>query len=120
MKKALITGITGQDGSYLAEYLISLNYEVHAIVRQVALEDMSNRLYRIDNIIQQIQLHAASLESFPSLYEVFRTVQPDECYHLAAQSFVSYSFEDEFFNDEHKCKWHALHTLLHQELVSGL
>lgn len=96
MKKALITGITGQDGSYLAEYLISLNYEVHAIVRQVALEDMSNRLYRIENIIPHLQLHAASLESFPSLYEVFRTVQPDECYHLAAQSFVSYSFEDEF------------------------
>jgi len=96
MKKALITGITGQDGSYLAEYLLSLDYEVHAIVRRVALEDVGNRLYRVNHILNHLHLHAASLESFPSLYEVFSSVKPDECYHLAAQSFVSYSFEDEF------------------------
>jgi GDPmannose 4,6-dehydratase len=93
---ALITGITGQDGSYLAELLLSKGYEVHGMVRRVALEDPSRRLGRLTSVIEQLHLHAASLESFPSVYRVFRTVQPDECYHLAAQSFVSYSFDDEF------------------------
>jgi len=95
-KKALITGITGQDGSYLAEYLLSLGYEVHGIVRRVAFEDPDNRLGRIKHLRDQVTLHAGSLESFPSLYNVLKSVMPDECYHLAAQSFVSYSFEDEF------------------------
>jgi len=95
-KKALVTGITGQDGSYLAELLLSKGYEVHGIVRRVALEDPSRRLGRIESVLSQVRLHAASLESFPSIYRVFQTVQPDECYHLAAQSFVSYSFDDEF------------------------
>lgn len=96
MKKALITGITGQDGSYLAELLLSKNYEVHGIVRRVAIEDPEHRLWRIKHLLKNIQLHAASLESFPSIYKVVERVKPDECYHLAAQSFVSYSFEDEF------------------------
>jgi GDPmannose 4,6-dehydratase len=95
-KKALITGITGQDGSYLAEMLVCKGYEVHGIVRRVALEDPTRRLGRIAGLLDKIHLHAASLESFPSLYNVFRAVVPDECYHLAAQSFVSYSFDDEF------------------------
>ena len=95
-RKALITGITGQDGSYLTELLLSKGYEVHGIVRRVALEDPSRRLGRISSQLDKLHLHAASLESFPSIYQVFRTVQPDECYHLAAQSFVSYSFDDEF------------------------
>lgn len=94
--KALITGITGQDGSYLAEHLLSLGYEVHGIVRRVALESPIERLKRIEHIKDEITLHAASLESYPSLFNVFKEVQPDECYHLAAQSFVAYSFEDEF------------------------
>ena len=96
MKKALITGITGQDGSYLAEYLLNLGYEVHGIVRRVALEDPSHRLWRIQHILDKIHLHSASLESYPSIFKIFQAVKPDECYHLAAQSFVSYSFEDEF------------------------
>jgi GDPmannose 4,6-dehydratase len=95
-KKALITGITGQDGSYLAELLLEQGYEVHGVVRRVALQDPLHRLARIDHLTGRIQLHAASLESFPSLYQVLQKVQPDECYHLAAQSFVSYSFDDEF------------------------
>ena len=95
-RKALITGITGQDGSYLAELLLSKGYEVHGIVRRVALEDPSGRLVRLARFIDRIRLHAASLESFPSIYQVFKTVRPEECYHLAAQSFVSYSFDDEF------------------------
>ena len=96
MKKALITGITGQDGSYLAEFLLGKGYEVHGIVRRVAMEDPEHRLGRIKHLEKDIQLHPASLESYPSIFNVVRHVQPDECYHLAAQSFVSYSFEDEF------------------------
>src|SRR5688572_17883514 len=95
-RKALITGITGQDGSYLAELLLSKDYEVHGIVRRVALEDPAHRMARIDHVRDRIRLHGASLESYPSLLRVLQTVEPDECYHLAAQSFVSYSFDDEF------------------------
>ena len=95
-KKALITGITGQDGSYLAEHLLSLGYEVHGIVRRVALEDPTHHLWRILPIADRLNFHSGTLESFPALYKILREVQPDECYHLAAQSFVSISFEDEF------------------------
>ena len=95
-KRALITGITGQDGSYLAELLLSKGYEVHGIVRRVALEDPEHRLGRILPIVNRLHLHAASLESYASVYRVVGKVAPDECYHLAAQSFVGYSFEDEF------------------------
>lgn len=96
MKTALITGITGQDGSYLAELLLDKGYEVHGIVRRVAIEDPVHRLWRILHIKDRLHLHAASLESLASIYRVFQAVKPDECYHLAAQSFVVYSFEDEF------------------------
>ena len=95
-KRALITGITGQDGSYLAELLLEKGYEVHGIVRRVALEDPEHRLSRISPIQSRIKLHAASLESYASIHQVVSKTQPDECYHLAAQSFVSYSFDDEF------------------------
>lgn len=95
-KIALITGITGQDGSYLAEFLLDKGYEVHGIVRRVALEDPEHRLWRIRHIISKIAIQSASMESFASLHRIIRTVRPTECYHLAAQSFVSYSFEDEF------------------------
>jgi GDPmannose 4,6-dehydratase len=95
-RRALISGITGQDGSYLAELLLEKDYEVHGMVRRVALEDPNHRLRRIADIRDRITLHAGSLESFPSLYQIVRRVEPDECYHLAAQSFVSYSFDDEF------------------------
>lgn len=94
--KALITGITGQDGSYLAELLLSKGYEVHGIVRRLALEDPLHRLWRIRHLLDRITLHAGSMESYASIFNVVEQVQPDECYHLAAQSFVSYSFEDEF------------------------
>ena len=95
-KKALITGITGQDGSYLAEHLLSLGYEVHGIVRRVALEDPTHHLWRLLQISDRLNFHSGTLESFPALYKILRDLQPDECYHLAAQSFVSISFEDEF------------------------
>ena len=95
-KRALITGITGQDGSYLSELLLSRGYEVHGIVRRVALEDPENRLGRLSQVRSRLKLHAASLESFASMHHVVHEMQPEECYHLAAQSFVSYSFDDEF------------------------
>ena len=96
MKRALITGITGQDGSYLAELLLEKGYEVHGIVRRVALEDPGHRMRRLHKVLPRLRLHSAALESYPSIYKVFTQVKPHECYHLAAQSFVSYSFEDEF------------------------
>ena len=96
MKKALITGITGQDGSYLAEYLLGLGYEVHGIVRRVALEDQEHRMWRLRKVKDKLKLHCGSLESYPSLFKIIAKIQPNECYHLAAQSFVTYSFEDEF------------------------
>lgn len=95
-KRALITGITGQDGSYLAELLLSLGYEVHGIVRRVALEDPERRFTRIAHLLDRIQLHAASLESYPSIFNVVSRHEFDECYHLAAQSFVAESFQDGF------------------------
>jgi len=93
---ALITGITGQDGSYMSELLLEKGYSVHGIVRRVALEDPDHHLWRLRNVLKDLVLHSASLESFASLHRVISGVKPDECYHLAAQSFVSYSFEDEF------------------------
>src|SRR2546427_1673971 len=93
---ALITGITGQDGSYMSELLLEKGYSVHGIVRRVALEDPDHHLWRLRNVLKDLVLPSASLESFASLHRVIRGVKPDECYHLAAQSFVSYSFEDEF------------------------
>jgi GDPmannose 4,6-dehydratase len=95
-KRALITGITGQDGSYLAEYLLGLGYEVHGLVRRVALEAPQFRFTRIAPIAERLVLHAASLESYPSLFHVMCRVEFDECYHLAAQSFVAESFADGF------------------------
>ena len=97
MKKvALITGITGQDGSYLAELLLSKGYEVHGIVRRIALEDETHRLWRIRKIIKNLNLHAGSLESYASLFNIILKIKPAEVYHLAAQSYVDYSFQDEF------------------------
>lgn len=96
MKKAFITGITGQDGSYLAELLLEKGYEIHGLVRRVALEDAEHRMWRIRHLLDSIKLHSGSLESYPSLFSVINRIRPDECYHLASQSFVGISFEDEF------------------------
>jgi GDPmannose 4,6-dehydratase len=95
-KRALITGITGQDGSYLAEHLLSLGYEVHGIIRRVALEDPVGRLSRIKGLLDRLTLHSASLESYASIFSVLASQKFDECYHLAAQSFVAESFMDGF------------------------
>ena len=95
-KTALITGITGQDGSYLAEHLLELGYEVHGIVRRVALEAPEGRFTRINHLLDRLVLHPASLESYPSIFHIFSKQKFDECYHLAAQSFVAESFSDGF------------------------
>lgn len=106
MKKAIITGITGQDGSYLAKLLLSKGYEVHGIVRRESLED-SEKLKNIDSIKNNLVLHEGTLTDHLGIYKVFASVRPDECYHLSAASFVNYSFNDEFqtmgvnFNSTH-------------------
>jgi len=96
IKKALITGITGQDGSYLSELLLQKNYKVYGLVRRVALEDESHRLWRIKHLLNKINLKSASLESYASIVKIIQQIKPDEIYHLGAQSYVAYSFEDEF------------------------
>jgi GDPmannose 4,6-dehydratase len=96
MKRALITGISGQDGSYLTEHLLSLGYEVHGLVRRVALEDPTRRFTRLDHLMNSITLHPASMESYPSIFSIVSKQHFDECYHLAAQSFVAESFADGF------------------------
>lgn len=95
MKKALITGIAGQDGSYLAELLLEKGYEVHGIVRRIAIEDTEHKLKNIAHLLDRVQLHVASLDNVLSMIKIIKELVPDECYHLAASSFVSYSFEDE-------------------------
>ncbi len=95
-KRALITGIDGQDGSYLAELLLDKGYTVHGLIRRVALEDPEHHLWRIRHLMNKVTIHPGSLESYASVFRIVEAVKPTELYHLAAQSFVSYSFEDEF------------------------
>lgn len=95
MKPALITGITGQDGSYLAELLVSKGYKVHGIVRREALDDPRHRLSNIRHIIDDVTLHVGAIDNHLSIYKIISLVKPEECYHLASSSFVSYNFEDE-------------------------
>lgn len=89
MKKALITGITGQDGSYLAEYLLSLGYEVHGTIRRSSTFNTS----RIDHIFPQLTLHYGDLMDTTSMAQILLKVKPDEIYNLAAQSHVRVSFD---------------------------
>lgn len=90
-KKALITGITGQDGSYLAEFLLEKGYEVHGITRRASISNTG----RIDHLIAQnaITLHDGDLSDSSSLIRIISLVQPDEIYNLAAQSHVQVSFD---------------------------
>jgi GDPmannose 4,6-dehydratase len=95
-RRALITGINGQDGSYLAEELLARGYEVHGLVRRVGLEAPERRLERLLHLQSRIELQATSLESYAGIFKAVAKIRPDECYHLAAASFVSYEFDDEF------------------------
>ena len=89
MKVALITGITGQDGSYLAELLLEKGYEVHGIIRRASLINT----HRIDHIYNRIQLHYGDLTDSTNIVRVIQKVQPNEIYNLGAQSHVKVSFE---------------------------
>ncbi len=91
MKKALITGITGQDGSFLAEFLLEKGYEVHGITRRASISNTA----RIDHLIEagKIQLHDGDLSDSTSLIHIIKEVEPDEIYNLAAQSHVQVSFD---------------------------
>lgn len=95
VKRALITGLNGQDGSYLADLLLEKGYEVHGVVRRDALEDPAHRLANIRGIRDRVRIHVGALDNPLSIYKIVSAVIPHECYHLASSSFVSHNFEDE-------------------------
>ena len=95
-KIAFITGITGQDGSYLSELLLAEGYTVHGLVRRVASEDERERFSRLPGLEKQLVMHYGDITDYAGMCRLLATVQPDEIYHLAAQSFVQISFEDDF------------------------
>jgi GDPmannose 4,6-dehydratase len=95
MKKSLITGINGQDGSYLAEFLLEKGYEVHGTLKRNSVAE--NQTARLDNIYNQINLHYVDLTDLSSLITVIQKVQPDEIYNLAAQSHVRISFDQPIY-----------------------
>ncbi len=95
-KVALITGITGQDGSYLAELLIQKKYKVHGFVR-VKSNKKSNNLWRLKNILKNIKLHKVNFNNNSSIRKIIKTIKPNEVYHLAAQAYDGHSFENEFY-----------------------
>tara|TARA_R100001082_G_C4350532_1_gene154330 strand:+ start:164 stop:1168 length:1005 start_codon:yes stop_codon:yes gene_type:complete len=90
-KKALITGINGQDGSYLAEFLLSMGYEVHGILRRNSVSE--NQTSRLNSCYEQLNLHYGDITDISSLITIMKEVQPDEVYNLAAQSHVRISFD---------------------------
>ena len=94
-KIALITGINGQDGSYLAEFLINKGYEVHGTLKRNSVAE--NQTARLDNIFNQIKLHYADLTDLSSLISVIQKVNPEEIYNLAAQSHVRISFDQPLY-----------------------
>ena len=95
MKKALITGINGQDGSYLAEFLLEKGYEVHGILKRNSVAE--NQTARLDHIFSQLKLDYADMTDMASLIRVLQKVQPDEIYNLAAQSHVRISFDQPIY-----------------------
>lgn len=95
--KVLITGITGQDGSYLAELLTRQGHEVHGVVRRVAVENDKDRMSRlyVPGLVG-LQLHGGDVTNYGRMYQIIHKVKPNVIYHLAAQSFVAESFKDPF------------------------
>ena len=112
MKVALITGITGQDGSYLAELLLEKGYEVHGMVRRSSLINT----HRIDHIYEQLHLHYGDMTDAINIMNVIKKVEPDEIYNLGAQSHVKVSFE----TPEYTGQVDALGTLRILEAVRTL
>jgi len=95
-KTALITGILGQDGSYLAELLLDKGYKVHGIIRPKKKTD-KNKFWRIEKIKKNLILHEDNIDNPKTFYKILEVVNPDEVYHLAAQSYDGHSFDNEFF-----------------------
>ena len=98
MKTTLITGINGQDGSYLAEFLLNKNYSVHGILKRNSVAE--NQTARLDNVYDKIQLHYSDLTDMSSLISVIQKVMPDEIYNLAAQSHVRISFDQPIYTSQ--------------------
>ncbi|MEK7464448.1 MAG: GDP-mannose 4,6-dehydratase [Patescibacteria group bacterium] len=96
-KVALITGITGQDGSYLTELLLKKDYEVHGLVRRVALESGPARFSRINHLLENknLILHSGDITNYATVWQLINKVRPDEVYHLAAIASITESFNDE-------------------------
>ena len=96
-KIALITGVTGQDGSYLAELLLTKGYKVHAIIRPKSLEKKIEKFWRIKRILSDIEFHNGNLESYSDIFRIVNKIKPNEIYHLAAQAYDGYSFDNAFY-----------------------
>jgi GDPmannose 4,6-dehydratase len=97
-KKALLTGVNGQDGSYLSEFLIGKGYEVHGILKRNSVAE--NQTARLNNVYNKIQLHYGDLTDMSSLISVIQKVMPDEIYNLAAQSHVRISFDQPVYTSQ--------------------
>ena len=95
-KIALITGIFGQDGSYLAELLLNKGYSVHGVVKKESYTD-KKKFWRIKKILRDLVLHSHNLDNLESFYSILEKVNPSEVYHLAAQSYDGHSFNNEFY-----------------------
>ena len=110
MPRALITGISGQDGSYLSELLLEKGYEIHGIVRPPALENPELELPYLQPFLDRIHLHSVELGALSGTLRLFRKVSPDECYHLAAESYVSQGYDD--LNEMMHSNLNTTHTVL--------
>ena len=99
-KIALITGINGQDGSYLAELLLKKKYKVHGLVRKKLNNKNKNDFWRLQNIYKKIKFHYLNSYSYKNLFKLIKNIYPNEVYHLAAQAYDGYSFENEFYTLE--------------------
>mgnify|MGYP003127685536 CR=1 FL=1 len=96
MKTALITGITGQDGSYLAELLLEKNYKVHGLIRRNSTSDGTDRINHLLKF-PTITLHYGDMTDFACIAQLIKDIQPDEIYNLAAQSHVKVSFSNALY-----------------------
>ena len=108
-KIALITGITGQDGSYLAELLLEKKYQVHGIVREEFNKD-DKKNWRIKHLIKDLKLHLVSLENHEKIKKTIKDILPDEVYHLAAQAYDGHSFDNEIYT--FKINLNATHYII--------
>ncbi len=110
MKKALITGVAGQDGPYLSELLLKKNYEVHGLIRGTASDKSNPRLYKAKHVLDNIKIHRGDVSDYPSMWKLIADVQPHEIYHLAAIAGIGPSFDDEF--GTLRCNTNGTHYLL--------